>query len=277
VKSASLSLRILLFFLVMATAFGTLASSGPWADTIKTEVIYDQTAVYPWYGTGRNISSPFNHWTDIVANDPNNWDIKRVEISWLFTTPGDASETITMQIYTNYPLYGGEAGTADIWLQNKDTGTVAGILLHDGSDKLVSGITWASSRTTTVPNHWSSGDWIYAGEYAPQGTNPNPGTLPLTYIRSYSNTLATVSVSQGNNPDPADSTYITTLVFPLNFLGSEWTNSDFTVMSGTCANEVVAGTADPERPSNVPLPPSALLLASGLLGLGFLGLRRHRG
>ena len=269
-----LTLRILLFFLAIVTVMGSLSPASVWADTIKTEVIYDQTAVYPWYGTGRNTNSPFNHWTDIVANDPINWDIKRVEISWLFTTPGDASETITMKIYTNYPLYGGEAGTADVWLQNKDTGDVAGIVLHDGSDKLVSGITWASSRTTTTPNQWSNGSWIYAGEYAPQDTNPNPGTLPLTSIQNYSNILGTVSVDQASNPDPTDSKYITTLVFPLYFLDSEWTNFDFTVMSGTCANEVLAGTADPIRP--VPLPPSILLLGSGLLGLGFMGSRRHR-
>jgi hypothetical protein len=175
-----------------------------------------------------------------------------VEVSWLFTTPGDASETITMKIYTNCPLYGGEAGTADVWLQNRNTGAVAGILLHDGSDKLVSGITWARSRTTTVPNQWSNGSWVYAGEYAPQGTNPTAGTLPLTYIRNYSNALGTVSVG----------------------LVREWTDFDFTVMSGTCANEVVAGTADPVSP--VPLPPSALLLGSGLVGLGLMDFRRQR-
>lgn len=271
-KPSTPTLRIILLFLAIATMIGSLSTSGARADTIKTAVIDDQTLVYPWSGTGRNTSSPFNQWTDIVANDPVNWDIKRVEVSWLLTAPGDARETITMNIYTNYPLYGGEAGTADVWLQNKNTGEVAGILLHDGSDKLVSGITWASSRTTTIPNQWSNGSWIYAGEYAPQGTAPNPGTLPLTSILNYSNTLGTVSVDQASNPDPTDSKYITTLVFPLNFLNGEWTNFDFTVMSGTCANEVVAGTA---VPAHAPLPPSVLLLGSGLAGIGLLGLRRH--
>jgi hypothetical protein len=112
------------------------------------------------------------------------------------------------------------------------------------------------------------------GGIRPQGTNPTAGTLPLTYIRNYSNALGTVSVDQVNNPDPADSKYITTLVFPLNFLVREWTDFDFTVMSGTCANEVVAGTADPVSP--VPLPPSALLLGSGLVGLGLMDFRRQR-
>jgi hypothetical protein len=271
-KPSTLTLRILFLFLAIAAVTGSLSAPGARADTIQTAVIYDQTEVYPWFGTGRNASSPFNQWTDIVANDPVNWDIKRVEVSWHLTTPGDARETITMNIYTNYPLYGGEAGTADVWLQNKSTGDVAGILLHDGSDKLVSGITWASSRTTTIPNQWSYGNWIYAGEYAPQGAAANPGTLPLTLVQNYSNTLGTVSVDQASNPDPTDSKYITTLVFPLNFLDSEWMNFDFTVMSGTCANEVVAGTA---VPAHTPLPPSVLLLGSGLLGIGLLGLRRH--
>jgi hypothetical protein len=278
VKLSSLTLRILLLFLAVATVIGSLSASGARADTILTAVIYDQTTVYPWSGTGRNTSSPFNHWTDIVAHDPVNWDIKRVEISWLLNPGGDAHETITMQIYTNYPLYGGEAGTADVWLQNKNTGDVAGILLHNGSDKLVSGVTWASSRNTTIPNQWSTGNWIYAGEYAPQGADADPGALPLTSIWNYSNTLSTVSVGQANNPDPADSKYITTLVLPLNFLESEWTSFDFTVMSGTCANEVLAGIAlaGTAVPAHAPLPPSVLLLASGLAGIGLLRLRRHR-
>jgi hypothetical protein len=274
VKLSTLTLKFLPVLLAVATVVVFLSPSGIRAGTIKTEVIYDQTAVYPWYGTSRNTSSPYNHWMDIIANDPTNWDIKRVEVSWLFTTPDDASETITMKIYTNYPLYGGEADTADVWLKNNVTGDVAGILLHDHSDRLVSGIDWSSSRTNTVPNTWSNGAWIYAGEYAPQGTNPQPGAVPWNYIQSFSVTVGAVTVSQGLNPDQQDCTYITTMVFPLTFLGSEWIDFDFTVMSGTCANEVLAGTADPVRPA--PLPASALLLVSGLVGLGLLGLRRQR-
>jgi hypothetical protein len=54
------------------------------------------------------------------------------------------------------------------------------------------------------------------------------------------------------------------VMFPTGFSLS---NFDFTVSSGSCANDIMAGDA-------VPVPAPLLLLGSGLLGLGLMRYRK---
>jgi hypothetical protein len=85
--------------------------------------------------------------------------------------------------------------------------------------------------------------------------------------------LGNVTVTPNSNPDTGDSAYIIQLTFALEAGGYDWHDFDFTVMSGTCANDVLSGHAEA---SHVPLPGSILLLGTGLAGLGLVSYRRRR-
>ncbi len=84
----------------------------------------------------------------------------------------------------------------------------------------------------------------------------------------------------GNYTDPPPSTILNDDGGAISFVGSgryspAGTGGTFpTIIDGGAADQFYAGTFDPG--SSVPLPPTALLLGSGLLGLVGLGWRKKR-
>lgn len=77
----------------------------------------------------------------------------------------------------------------------------------------------------------------------------------------------------GNYSQLGTNAYLVDLSF--NYTGLEFERFAFMVKSGTCGNDTMVATATlGDNP--VPLPPSALLLGTGLVGLVGLGWRRSR-
>lgn len=100
-----------------------------------TQSIPDTTLVQPYRGTSPSTYTGWTNWTDIIGDPISNWQLNKVDVTWT------ATNTIKMEIFTNYPQAGREgAGQADIALDwNRDGIFETGIKM--------SGISWAQSTT----------------------------------------------------------------------------------------------------------------------------------
>ncbi len=240
-----------LFIVIMGLVL--LAPAGAFA---YTETIADTTLVLPYQGSHAN-GDP---WTDIIAEHPTAWDITKTAITWTGTN-------LEMQIYTNYPQAGistdgQNAGQADIALGTNGTYTVGIAMSGPNLGKIYT----VSSWTHPGDLQWGSGSWVYGGKY----DEANPKT-PDVLIGSGINNLGTATVSWNTAPAGSGVNYVIDVIFPDGFNASgDWNTFNFELGSGTCANEVMSGTA-----SNVPIPASAMLLGTGLLGMMLLRRRQQ--
>jgi hypothetical protein len=261
------AIKILLILTGLAILF--LAPGRAGAD--YTDTIMNNTYLQAWQGnvvnTGWSSSGLPNGWrypNEPIGSTPSAWYIQKVSVTW---TPTGNME---MKIYTNYPPGSGleSAGQGDIALDPTRSGNFSyGVDLNSLTPSLnveyLANIyyktTWQDSET-----FWGNGSWIYTGGYHVGPVSVS--TIPLTpYTVIASGTYygqATVEWLSGSG---TGSNYVVDVMFPTGFNSSNyWNNFNFTVSSGSCANEIMAGNAA------VPVPPSFLLLGSGLLGLGLL-------
>jgi hypothetical protein len=244
--------------MILAGVIGLMAA--PWQAGAETVSIIDTTNVIPYYHKAPYPSyTPWNN--DIIAKNPSAWDIKKVDVTW-------SGAGLEMQIFTNYQQTGEEgAGQADIALGNNGTFSY-GIAMssHDG---VTAGHIYAVSTWKTPDDIWggSSSNYIYGGRY---GSDSDP-QMPFTLIDTTTMDLGLAVVNYILADAGSISKYIVEVIFPDNFnADGAWNDFIFQVKSGTCSNEIEVGEAN--RP--VPLPPSAFLLGSALVGLLLLGRRR---
>jgi hypothetical protein len=228
------------------------------------ETITDTTLVLRYRYTSPSTYDGWTNWTDIIGSPTSDWDIKKVAVTWSGTN-------LEMQIYTNYPQAGLDgAGRADIALDPNQNGSWNVGVKMNGSNlgKIYTVTSWYHPQD----NHfsWNDGSWIYGGKY-----DESSSQTPNVLIKDGANDLGIATVNWVSLPTGSDTKYMIDVIFPDNFNASgEWNSFDFEVGSGTCGNEVMAGTACTPRPAASRSRASVLLLGTGLVGL--VGLRGRR-
>lgn len=239
-----------LFFLTASLVFGlSLCASGVWAALIN---IPDVTLVQQW---DDGSPSPGNVWQDVVGLS---------EFQTYNATYDTTSHVLT--IFTNWgetssvTISGLTFRAADLFLSFHGNGNWDAAIPLRGTNK---GKVFYSPAIETSKDVVGTTAAIYGGEYTTNINLPGPPSFDVPVLVTSAASSDTVSViwnSLSGNPDfsvAIDLDGVNTGGLDINSFFFLWGTS-------TCGNDVILG----------PLPPSLLLLGSGLLGL--VGWRRFR-
>jgi hypothetical protein len=232
---------LLLIFMVAASV--ALCVTGAWAyqfNPIAEVESYQGTSVTSWNG---------GYWHPVIAdsNDPS-FNIQGA--NWV-------SSTSTLNIFTSFPAATGDLGAVAADLSLYSAGTTWAVRLSPispgGGVSTVGELFKNPSYNTSIYYFGSTGD-IYGGADNPANPKPAPVWATSGLVQGI-----TVPVTWASGEVEVDLAGIP---------GFNTRDFSFLYASGTCANSILTGS-DP-----VPLPPSVLLLGSGLMGLAFLRRRR---
>jgi hypothetical protein len=274
--------------LVMALSLVLLGTSAVFATPTEIDdvvSIVPYTASEQWV-SGAVVGDGIKH--DTIPGGTTPYDVKKVTVT--------SGNLLQIDLQTKFPAGGvGVWKVADIGLSKSGTvnaaydaytqnglglsvspfeygikmsgytgGTAAG---GTGTATLYQVGTWSTtySEVNAVP-----GTWGYGGSWGKSTTNP-PYTAPVeSRIQTSDSTALYSGTINWGNAD-AQGYFLVSILFnnmPLFY------NTPFDLIWGTaiCGNDIVSGPVDPQ----VPVPPSALLLGTGLLGLVGLGWRRRK-
>jgi hypothetical protein len=238
--------KLLIFALTLGLLIGASAAMGATVTINNTTVAYDQYG-HPW---------PSVNGTSHIG-DP-------------FTTQKAEFDTVTgkLKIFSDW----------NPGFNNTDPGIVTAFLFIDKDPLAANGWDYAvdlnAAGTATVQNKIlsgltitnsappSTGSWYYGKTY-------DGVILPSPVSATGTDTTKTAGVTWSAFGPP----YVTTnyvVVDVNNMVGTgQW---EFFWGTGTCANGPFDGTSD----GKVPVPPSVLLLGTGILGLAGFGWRRRK-
>jgi hypothetical protein len=245
-----------IFLISIAAVFMITLGSGLALATTQT---YADNTLVQASGSGSGYTG--GAWYDIIGDQ--HYDIIQTSVTW-------SGSDVTLAISTkNNGTPEGSDHIADVAIDLDRDGVFESGIVLKAHDSLTAGTVYTLSTATANTDLWKITDNYPGGVYSTNYDRNNsttihdPAKIPV-YLKNitYDSTFAgSVSWTQ-----PSD--YLVTITLTGINTSGDWDHFDFLWGSETCGNDTQFDHA------NVPLPPSMLLLGTGLLGL--VGLRARK-
>ena len=264
---------------MLAVAMVLAAAPVALADSIITIPDLQEVRTYQ----GANPVNYGSNWMDVIGQVGNattdGFDTSKIVLT--FSKPGAKYyQDLKIDIFTNFPQAGNVAGLGDVpadmilSLQGGNNNYAIALSAHDG---LTLGTLYkVDTLQTSVDRYTSKTNLIYGGAWqdAPGDDGGLPANLPYTYMTGRP-TPAQAATSFTWGVGDGVSKYDISIFYAgyNNFQDGGLNTITGFYGTGDCSNDAMSftGTGSP-----VPLPPSVLLMGSGLLGLALLGKRKIR-